>query len=182
MSIKEFNLIVAVADNGTIGDSHENIMPWHIPEDLKWFKEKTQGQTVVMGSRTYQSIGRPLPNRRNVVITRNLNGEALWLEKSGVDDSYPSFHAALNYLPAGFFIIGGQHIYQEALRALPKKMYLTRVYGEFEGDVKFPINGSLFGQDYFYATDSAKYIKVFQSDIKNSDGYRYQFFEYERQD
>lgn len=182
MSIKEFNLIVAVADNGTIGDSHENVMPWHIPEDLKWFKEKTAGQTVVMGSRTYESIGRPLPNRRNVVITRNLNGEWVWLQKSGVDDSYTSFHEALNQLPAGFFVIGGQHIYQEAIRALPKKMYLTRVYGDFEGDVKFNINGRLIGHDFLYATESTRYNRVYQSEVKEVGGYRYQFFEYERQD
>lgn len=182
MSIKEFNLIVAVADNGTIGDSNENVMPWHIPEDLKWFKEKTKGHTVVMGSRTYESIGRPLPNRRNVVITRNLNGEWVWLQKSGVDDSFKSFSDALGHIPAGFFVIGGQHIYQEAIRALPKKMYLTRVYGDFEGDVKFPINGRSFGQDYIYATSSTRYNKVYESEVKNEGGYRYQFFEYERQD
>lgn len=180
--MKEFNLIVAVADNGTIGDSHENVMPWYIPEDLKWFKEKTLNHTVVMGSRTYESIGRPLPNRRNVVITRNLNGEWVWLQKSGVDDSFTSFRDALNHLPSGFFVIGGQHIYREAIRALPKRMFLTRVFGDYEGDVKFPINGSLFGQDYIYTTESARYNKVYESDVMNRDGYTYQFFEYERHD
>ena len=180
--MKEFNLIVAVADNGIIGDSHENVMPWHIPEDLKWFKEKTSGQVVVMGSRTYESIGRPLPNRRNIVITRNMNGEWVRYQKDGVDDSFKSFSDALNHLPSGFFVIGGQHIYQEAIRALPKKMYLTRVFGDFEGNVRFPINGTLLGHDYFYATESVRYNKTYASVVKDDGSYRYQFFEYERHD
>lgn len=178
--MKDFSLIVAVADNGIIGDSHENQMPWHIPEDLKWFKEKTFGKTVVMGSRTFESIGRPLPNRRNVVITRNLNGENTYLSKSGVDGQYDSFNAALTGEKPGFFVIGGQHIYREAIHALPKKMFLTRVFGDFNGDVRFPINGRLLGYDFFYASDSARYDKVYESDIKKSGQYQYQFFEYER--
>ena len=68
--MKQFDMICAVALNGVIGDSVTNSMPWYIPEDLAHFKKVTQDKTVIMGSRTFSSIGRKLPNRHNIVITR----------------------------------------------------------------------------------------------------------------
>ncbi len=178
--MKDFSIIVAVADNGVIGDSENNVMPWHIPEDLKWFKEKTSGKTVVMGSRTYESIGRPLPNRKNVVITRNLNGEWVWLQKDGIEHSYGSFQEAYENLEPGFFVIGGEKIYKQALLAKPKSLYITRIYEDFEGDVTFPIFGRLLNSSHFEYM-GAKYNVVFSSDLKEKEGLKYQFFCFERE-
>ena len=178
--MKKFSLIVAVSDNGVIGDSENNVMPWHIPEDLQWFKNCTTGKTVVMGSRTFESIGRPLPNRRNVVITRNTCGEWCYLQKAGVEDSYKSFQDAYEQLPPDFFVIGGQRIYQEALLMQPSSLFITRVYGEFEGDVTFPIFGARLNQDHFMHEGTCYNIK-YASKVKEHEGLQYQFFEFKRE-
>ncbi len=68
--MKPFNVIAAVSLNGVIGDSEQNVIPWHIPADLKYFKSVTNNKTVVMGSKTFYSIGKPLKDRHNVVISR----------------------------------------------------------------------------------------------------------------
>ena len=124
------SIIVAVAENGTIGD--RNTLLWHISEDLKHFKALTSGHPVIMGRKTYESLGRPLPNRTNVVLTRG-------------DGEFPGcrvVHAldeALALFPAGeeLFVIGGAQIYAAAL-PLARKFYLTRVFRAYEGDTRFP--------------------------------------------
>ena len=124
------SIIVAVAENGTIGD--RNTLLWHISEDLKHFKALTSGHPVIMGRKTYESLGRPLPNRTNVVLTRG-------------DGEFPGcrvVHAldeALALFPAGeeLFVIGGAQIYAPAL-PLADPLYLTRVCPPYEGDTSFP--------------------------------------------
>ena len=124
------SLIVAVAQNGVIGD--RNALLWHISEDLKHFKALTSGHPVVMGRKTYESLGRPLPNRTNVVISRQE------LEIPGCRVVH-SLDEALALFPGDeeVFIIGGAQIYAEALPRADR-FYLTRVFHDYEGDTRFP--------------------------------------------
>lgn len=125
------SIIVAVADNGVIGGG--NRLLWHIPDDMKRFKRLTSGHSVIMGRKTFESIGKPLPNRRNIVISRTTN-----LNIQGVEVA-TSLEEALSMTrnDPEVFIIGGGEIYQQAL-PLATKLYLTRVHKEYEGDTHFP--------------------------------------------
>ena len=130
MSTK-ISLIVAVAKNGIIGTG--GTMPWHITEDFAHFKAVTLGHSVVMGRKTYESIGRPLPRRRNIVITRNAD-----LKIEGCEMA-PSLEAALE-MCAGeeeIFVIGGGEIYRQSM-PLAHKLYITHVEIEAAGDTRFP--------------------------------------------
>lgn len=126
---------VAVADNLVIGKN--NNLPWHLPEDLKHFKELTLGKTVVMGRKTYESIfarlGKPLPGRTNVVITRQSDYQV----PEGVLVFHSLDEAVSGLLSQDLYIIGGAEIYKQAL-PLAEVMYVTRVFGNFEGDAFFP--------------------------------------------
>lgn len=124
------SIIVAVAQNGVIGD--KNSLLWHISEDLKYFKSLTSGHPVLMGRKTYESIGRPLPNRTNVVISRQE------IEIPGCRVVH-SFEAAIGLFPAEeeLFVIGGAQIYAEALPHAGR-LYLTRIFHDYEGDTRFP--------------------------------------------
>lgn len=127
-------LIVAAAENGVIGQG--GTMPWHLPADLRHFKATTLGHPVLMGRKTYESIGRPLPGRRNVVITRNAD----WLAP-GVETA-PSLQAALDLVADAplAFLIGGGQLYVQALAAgLVQQVHLTRVLAQPRGDTFFPI-------------------------------------------
>ncbi len=127
----QVSIIVAVAENGVIGGG--NALLWHIPEDLKRFKQITWGHTIIMGRKTFESIGRPLPNRRNIVVTRNPRFFAGRCEQAGSLDE--ALAMAAN--EAEVFVVGGGEIYRMAL-PLAKKLYLTRVHAVFEGDTYFP--------------------------------------------
>ncbi len=124
------SIIVAVAENGVIGD--RNMLLWHISEDLRRFKTLTTGHPVVMGRKTCESLGRPLPNRRNVVITRSKT------QIAGCEVVH-SLDEALALFPADeeVFVIGGAQIYAEAL-PIADRLYLTRVHRDYEGDTRFP--------------------------------------------
>ena len=124
------SIIVAVAQNGVIGD--KNSLLWHISEDLRFFKRTTSGHPVIMGRKTYESLGRPLPNRTNVVISRTM-GE---IEGCTV---VRSLEEAVALFPAEeeVFIIGGAQIYALALD-IADRFYLTRVGHDYEGDTSFP--------------------------------------------
>jgi dihydrofolate reductase len=126
------SLIVAVAENGVIG--RDNALPWHIPEDLRWFKQVTSGKTVIMGRKTFQSIGRPLPNRTNIVISRDPAFAA-----QGVLTAHGLDHAlALSGAGAGEqVVIGGSSLFAEALRRADR-FYLTEIHRAYDGDVRFP--------------------------------------------
>lgn len=125
------SLVVAVSENGVIGS--KNGLPWHLPADLKKFKTLTIGHAIVMGRKTWESIGRPLPDRRMLVVTR----EPAKLAGAPVE-AFVSLDAAL--AAAGedeVFVIGGGEIFREALPAAGR-VYLTRVHAEIPGDVTFP--------------------------------------------
>jgi dihydrofolate reductase len=177
--MKEFSLICAVSLNGVIGDTVTNTMPWYIPTDLKHFKAKTLNKTIVMGSRTYHSIGKPLKDRRNVVITRNLAGEWDALYRAGVDESYKSFADVLRTEREGFMVIGGAHIYGDALRAGPKHLYITIVHQEFKGDVRFPVSGDRFKDDIIHMQNGDRYVCRKRSGILEENDTKFQFTEFE---
>ncbi len=137
MSDAPVALIVAQAENRVIGLN--NAMPWHLPEDLRYFKQVTLGKPVIMGRKTFESIGRPLPGRHNIVITR----QAGWYcEGVSVAASLADAIAlAQQEQPPEVMVIGGGQVYAEAL-TLAQRIYLTRIRGEFEGDAWFPELGS----------------------------------------
>jgi dihydrofolate reductase len=144
-------LIVAVAKNNVIGAGNQ--LPWRMAADLKWFREKTIGHTVIMGRKTYESIGRPLPHRKNIVVTSSKGGSypvdvnianslehALELATSGSAD-------ARGNVMGDIFVIGGSQIYSSALDASKneriynkiKRIYLTRIEADIaQGDAFFP--------------------------------------------
>ena len=124
------SIIVAVAENGTIGD--QNSLLWHIKEDMQFFRRTTTGHPVIMGRKTYDSMGRALPNRTNIVISR----QEIALEGCQVAHS---LEEALTLVSAEeeCFIIGGAQIYEQAL-PLADRIYLTVVERPYEGDTRFP--------------------------------------------
>ncbi|MBI4050093.1 MAG: dihydrofolate reductase [Candidatus Doudnabacteria bacterium] len=128
-------LVAAVAKNNVIGK--ENDLPWYLPEDLKRFKRLTTGKTVLMGRKTYDSIirrlGKPLPNRKNVVVTRDANFKA----PEGVE-IYHSLDAALaKYGNEHLFVIGGGEIYRQTIDRADK-LEITHVDQQIDGDAFFP--------------------------------------------
>lgn len=125
------NLIVAMAKNRVIGI--DNKMPWHLPADFAWFKRATMGHPVIMGRKTFESIGRPLPGRRNIVISRNPQCRA-----DGCD-VFASLNAAFTGCQdnADVFVIGGATLYNEALE-MADAIYLTEVDATPHGDTFFP--------------------------------------------
>jgi len=123
--------IVAMASNRIIGA--EGTLPWHLPGDLKFFKSTTMGHPVVMGRKTWDSIGRPLPGRRNIILSRTL-GEA----PEGTDLlGAPEALDRLEGLEGPIFIIGGAEIYRVFWKQTDE-ILLTEIPGVFEGDVSFP--------------------------------------------
>jgi len=169
--MKNFNLICAVSLDGIIGDSQANCIPWYLPTDLRNFQRITTGKTVVMGSRTFESIGRPLPNRRNVVISRSGNIPL-------ADETYPSFHGAFMVEKEGFFVIGGEHIYGEALKYHPQTLYITIVNATPQGDVRFPIAGRRFLQDQVTTSTGLKYNCISRSEWHKENDIEFQFAEF----
>ena len=124
-------IIVAVAENNAIGK--DNQLLWHLPADLKHFKNITTGHPIIMGRKTYDSIGKPLPNRRNIVVTRQVG---LTIEGCEVVNTLTE---ALDLCSSEdeVFIIGGAEIYKSAL-GLTQKLYLTTVHQAYAADVFFP--------------------------------------------
>ena len=128
---KQINIVIAVSNNNIIGS--ENSLPWHIPTDLKHFKNITSGNTVIMGRKTYESIGKPLPNRTNIIITRNKSYKA-----NGCIVCHSLDEALLKSVNNhDIFIIGGCEIYLEVL-PIANKIYLTRILCEVIGDISLP--------------------------------------------
>ena len=123
-------IIVAKSNNGIIGKDGD--LPWRIPEDLKRFKRLTTGNIVVMGRKTYDSIGRPLPNRKNIVISRNTS-----LKIEGVEVEQDLIDVLKRNQEENVYVIGGGQIYVEAL-PFSEKLEVTEVDVELVGDTSFP--------------------------------------------
>ncbi len=133
------SLIVAVAKNRVIG--YENKMPWHLPAELAYFRRITTGHPIIMGRKTFQSIGRPLPDRRNIVVSRNATFAA-----EGIDVS-TSLEEALGLCSADDpFVIGGATLYAEALGAADQ-LYITEIDADLKGDTFFPLIDDLIWEE-----------------------------------
>jgi dihydrofolate reductase len=124
------SIVVAISQNHAIGK--DNKLLWYLPNDLKHFKTITSGHTVIMGRKTYDSVGKPLPNRRNIIITR----QNITIEGCEVVNSIDAA-LALCRDEAEVFIVGGAEIYKQAMQ-LTDLIYLTIVHKEFDGDSYFP--------------------------------------------
>lgn len=127
----QLSIIVAIAKDGVIGLN--NTLPWHLPEDLRRFKALTMGHHIIMGRKTYESLGRLLPGRTTVIVTRNKT------YKVGGALTVHSLESALKLCSADVepFLIGGAELYKNGLERATK-LYITQVHAEFVGDAFFP--------------------------------------------
>lgn len=124
-------LITAMTKQGVIGK--DNQLPWNIPDELKHFRTTTQGCTIIMGSRTFESIGRPLPNRHNIV----LNAENKLIEGVDVCTSIEEALRVAKSYKKDIFVIGGANVYAQFLN-IADKLYITYIKHDYEGNVFFP--------------------------------------------
>ena len=125
------SMIVAHANNRIIGK--DNDMPWHLPADLSYFKKTTLGKPIVMGRKTYESIGRPLPGRKNIVISRDANYKADGVTTvTSVDQAIQEAGNVEEVM-----VIGGGAIYQHCLPTA-QRLYITHIDADIEGDTQFP--------------------------------------------
>jgi dihydrofolate reductase len=130
--VKAFKAIAAMSLNRVIGI--RNTIPWHLPQDFKWFKQMTAGQVIVMGRKTFESIGKPLPNRTTLVLTRS---QASIPGVKTISDLGQIDPTAKEFAGREIFICGGAEIYAQALPRC-SDLYLTLVRREVEGDTFFP--------------------------------------------
>ncbi|MES2795747.1 MAG: dihydrofolate reductase [Bacteroidota bacterium] len=134
------NIVVATAKNNVIGA--DNKLLWHLPADMRFFRLLTTGHIVIMGRKTYDSIGKPLPNRENIIISRDkkLNIEGCYVVNSlerALEKSQSINSTFTKESQKEVFIIGGEQIYQLSIN-LCQKLYITEVNANFEGDAFFP--------------------------------------------
>jgi len=162
---QEIIIIAAIAKNNTLGKNNDLI--WHLPADLKRFKKVTTGHHILMGRNTFESIGKPLPNRTTVIITRNKR-----YKKEGCKVAY-SIEKAIEIAKEDHdvFIIGGAQIYQQAIeKGLVDRLDITLVHQEFDGDVFFPeIDPKIWeevARENFKADSKNKYAYSFVSYIR----------------
>ena len=131
------SMIAAMSSNRVIGK--ENALPWHLPNDLKFFKESTLGKPVIMGRKTFESIGRPLPGRTNIIITRNKDFKVPGV--TIVNSLDLAFEVAEGLVASKggneIMVIGGSEIYTQALPEA-RRLYITQVDAEIDGDAYFP--------------------------------------------
>ena len=158
-------IIAAIGKNNELGKHNDLI--WHLPADLKRFKKVTTGHTIIMGRNTFESIGKPLPNRRSVIITRNKD-----YKQEGCEVVH-SLEDAINLVEdEQAFIIGGAQIYKESLeKGLADQLDITKVHQDFEADVFFPeIDQKIwqeFSKEDFEADDKNKFNFSFLQYRKN---------------
>lgn len=168
--IVDLAIVVAVAENGTIG--RHNDLPWRLPEDLKHFKRVTMGHPIVMGRNTFESIGKPLPGRTNIVVTRNERWQADGVEVAhSLDDALMLANQwAHNMGVSSVMVIGGADLYRQVL-PLAKRLYFTEVHAEVEGNVFFP------------ELDDSQWSELERVSFKadNNNPYAYSFVTLERQ-
>lgn len=159
------SLLVAMDKNHVIG--RDNDLPWHLPKDLKFFKELTTGHHVIMGRRTYDSIGKPLPNRTNWIITTEKSG---YPEEVNLIHDMETIKKMNNEKPEEeFFVIGGGNVFKQVL-PFADRMYITWIDESFEGDTFFPV----FPEEEWTLSKKEKGPK----DEKNP--YDYYFLQYDR--
>lgn len=155
------SLLVAADENNVIGK--DNQLPWHLPNDLKYFKNLTWALPIVMGRKTYESIGKPLPGRQSIVITRNTD----W-QKEGVSVVH-SFEEAIELAKSfdvkEIFVIGGAEVFKSAFNKADR-VYLTRIHHRFDGDVYFPEvsteKWNLTSQKFCHADEKNAWSHTFQ--------------------
>lgn len=157
--------IVAMSRNRVIGK--DNKIPWHLPADLKYFKKTTLNHHIILGRKCYESIGRPLPKRTNIIVTRNKKYEAEGCIIVGSIEEALEF--SRNQAQAEVFIVGGGQIYKQSME-LWDKLYLTEVAIEAEGDIYFP---EVIDEQWFVVSE-----ELYVSDKKNP--YDYIFKVYKR--
>ncbi|AVG16019.1 diacylglycerol kinase [Chromobacterium vaccinii] len=154
-------LVAAMAANRTIGV--DNQLPWRLPEDLKHFKATTLGKPVIMGRKTWDSIGRPLPGRRNIVVTRQADWRA-----DGAEAAHSLEEAlALAGAVEEACLIGGADLYRQAL-ALADRLCLTEIARDYDGDAHFPV------------FDPDDWREASREAAVSADGLPYAFVEYRR--
>ena len=158
LKVPKVTLIAAIDENSVLGKDNQLI--WHLPEDLKRFKRLTTGHSIIMGRKTFESLPKALPNRHNIVVTRNQN-----YSKEGVTVCH-SLEAAIGFTKDDDqpFIIGGGEIYKQAI-GLADVIELTRIHSKFEGDVFFP------------KIDSKKWAVEKEERMRHPD-FEYSFFTY----
>lgn len=157
------SLIVAASINNAIGK--ENQLLWHLPNDLKFFKNTTWGGVVIMGRKTFESVNKPLPGRTNIVITKQPDWNAENVEVANSLDDALEKATALNFKE--IFIIGGGEIYKQSI-AIANRIYLTKVHTEIDGDTFFPD----LNNDWEMISN-----RDFKSDEKNKFDHSFQIWE-----
>jgi dihydrofolate reductase len=155
------SLLVAADENNVIGK--DNKLPWHLPQDLKYFKNQTWGLPILMGRKTFESIGKPLQGRKNIVITRNED----W-QHDGVDVVHTfeeAIEKAKGFDVKEIFVIGGAEIFKTTFDKADR-IYLTRIHHQFEGDTYFPevstTNWNLTQQRFCHADEKNIYSHTYQ--------------------
>ncbi|MEC8460587.1 MAG: dihydrofolate reductase [Pseudomonadota bacterium] len=158
----KINMIAAMNKNRVIGNN--GTIPWHLPRDLKYFKTLTQGQPVIMGRATYESIGRPLPNRHNIVITRQ-SGH-LWPNVTCCKGLMEAVDIAKKNLPkdSAIWIVGGEQVYREAFSLDLHALYLTVIEQDVQGDRYFPYQLDELMQQGWYISKQ----ECFQTDEQHA--------------
>ena len=152
------SIIAGIGKNRELGA--ENKLLWNIPEDLKFFRQKTKGHPVIMGRKTYESIGRLLPYRTNIIITRDTN---LSIPGANVYHSLDKAISEAKKIDQNeIFIIGGANIYNQAIN-IANKLYLTIVNAEFPADTFFP--------------EYTRFKSVISKKISHDENYQYTFYE-----
>ena len=131
------SVIVAAAQNGVIG--HNNALPWHLPRDLAYFKRVTMGKPIVMGRKTFESIGRPLPGRSNIIITRNSDFQAEGIKVVSSLEEALKLAADIALIDGveELVVIGGAQIYRAAIPRADR-LYITEVHADVPGDTHLP--------------------------------------------
>jgi dihydrofolate reductase len=161
------NIIVAMSTNFVIGKNND--LPWHLPTDMKYFKETTNGHTVVMGRKCWESIPekyRPLPNRNNIVMSRDPNYVA---NGATVSDDLERILVSHENSDKQVFIIGGAELYKEAFK-YATKVYLTQIYANIEGDI------------YLEGLETGKWCLKEGSEVYEENGLKFRFELYEKKE
>jgi dihydrofolate reductase len=161
MKKPRISIIAAVAKNRAIGK--DNKLLWHISEDLQRFKKITSGHPMIMGQKTFESLGKPLPNRTNIILTLDKSYQALGcIIAHSIEEAVK---IASEKDKEEIFFIGGGSVYSQAIK-FADKLYLTLVEGEYDADTFFP--------------DYSEFKKITFEEPHESAGYRYKFLELER--